>query len=128
MAAPVHETPEACVREYFAAYNRGDSKGYADTYTFPALIWYGATAEVKTSHAETIASNDAYTAARTAEGMIGSEIERMTVHPITEVAVLVHVDFMRIYKDGRRLPGRSNYTVIKTAEGWKIGGCFLPPG
>ena len=123
----VHETPEACVREYFAAYNRGDSRGYADSYIFPALIWYGATPDLKTSHAETVASNDAYSAARAAEGMVGSEIERMTVHTITEVAVLVHVDFIRLYADGRRLPGRSNYIVVKTGSGWRIGSCLLPP-
>jgi ketosteroid isomerase-like protein len=128
MSALVHETPEACVREYFAAYNRGDSKAYADTYVFPALIWYGAVPEVKTSHAETVASNDAYTAARQAEGMTGSVLRSLRVHEITAVAVLVEADFLRLYADGRRLPGRSTYTVIKTAQGWKIGGCFLPPG
>lgn len=124
---PVHETPEECVREYFASYNRGDSKGYADSYVFPALIWYGATPDLKTSHAETVASNDAYSAARKAEGMIRSEVDAVRIHPITSVAVLAHVDFTRVYADGRRLPGESHYTVVKTQNGWKIGGCFLPP-
>lgn len=123
----VHETPEACIREYFAAFNRGDSVGYADTYVFPALIWYGAKPDLRTSHAETVASNDSYAAARQAEGLIGSEIDEIRTHEITEVAVLAQVKFTRLYKDGRRLPGRSNYTVVKTQHGWKISGCFLPP-
>jgi len=117
---------ESRVREYFAAFHRGDSEAYARQWVYPACLWSGGRWSSYASPAECAAANAAYERQLRADGMAAGSIVALESTPLTESSVWVRGTFTRERSDGTLLATiRSSYVVVDTADGWRIATCLV---
>lgn len=112
------------VQAYFAAFLRGDSRAYAEQWTYPACFFSGGRWTALPDAAACRTSNDRYTAQARADGMVTGRILELTARAEGPRAAWVDGRFAREDAGGRLLlETRASYLVVRTEEGWRVAVC-----
>ena len=114
------------VREYFAAFLRGDSEAYAAQWVYPACIFSGGRWTALANPQACRESNEHYTRSARAQGMKGGRILELTARADGRDAAWVDGRFAREGAAGRVIAEtRASYLVLHTDEGWRVAVCIV---
>jgi hypothetical protein len=114
------------VRRYFAAYQRGDSAGYADCWTYPAASYSGGVWRAVATPAEMARGNDEYTRVLRERGVVGGEIVSLEVQDLGKSAAMVHGRFTRTDQTGAVVERvAANYLAVMVDGDWRVAVCVV---
>ena len=114
------------IREYFAAFERSDSAGYAAQWIYPGAFWSGGEWSVTADPIAMARNNDAYESAERAAGRASGEILELRCEPLSDSAALVHGRFSRRRADGSLIGiTEAVYTVVRRGADWKVAVCVV---
>ena len=114
------------VREYFAAFLRGDSEAYAAQWVYPACIFSGGCWTTLVNPQACRESNDRYTHSARVQGMKGGRILELSARAEGRDAAWVDGRFAREGAAGRVIAEtRASYLVLRTGEGWRVAVCVV---
>jgi hypothetical protein len=112
------------IREYFAAFLRGDSDAYAAQWVYPACIQSKGQWRALANPAACRESNENYLREAREQGMVGGRILELTARAEGADAAWVEARFSREGAAGRVIAEtRSSYLVVRTADGWRVAVC-----
>jgi hypothetical protein len=114
------------IREYFAAFQRGDSDAYAEQWVYPACFLTGGRWWTLPDPAACRESNERYHREAREQGMLGGRILELTARAEGPNAAWVEGRFSREGAAGRVLAEtRAAYLVVRTDAGWRVAVCVL---
>ena len=114
------------VREYFAAFQRGDSPGYAAQWVYPACIYSGGRWQALLNPQACRESNDRHLREARAQGMAGGRILELSARAEGPDAAWVDGRFSREGAAGRVISEtRASYLVVRSGEDWRIAVCVV---
>ena len=114
------------IREYFAAFLRGDSEAYAAQWVYPAGLFSGGRWRTLPNAAACRESNERYTREAQEQGMIGGRILELTARAEGPAAAWVDGRFSREGAAGRVIAEtRASYLVVRTDDGWRVAVCVV---
>jgi len=109
------------IREYFAAFQRGDSDAYAQQWVLAGGRW--STWLTPEACRE---SNERYHREAREQGMLGGRILELAARAEGADAAWVEGRFSREGAAGRVIAEtRAAYLVVRTDEGWRVAVCVL---
>jgi ketosteroid isomerase-like protein len=114
------------IREYFAAFQRGDSDAYAQQWVYPACFLVGGRWSTLPTPEACRESNEHYHREAREQGMLGGRILELTARAEGPDAAWVEGRFSREGAAGRVIAEtRAAYLVVRTDEGWRVAVCVL---
>ena len=115
-----------CVREYFAAFQRGDSPGYAAQWVYPACIYSKGRWQALLNAQACRESNERYVRDAREQGMKGGRVLELSARAEGPDAAWVDGRFSREGAAGRVIAEtRASYLVVRTGDGWRIAVCVV---
>lgn len=121
--------PEAAVdrvREYFAAFQRGDSHAYAAQWVYPACIFSGGEWKALPDPDSCRDSNDRYLRKLREMGVTGGRVLELTAREVGPGAAWVDGRFSREGAAGRVIAeAHAAYLVVRTGDAWRIAVCVV---
>jgi hypothetical protein len=109
------------IREYFAAFQRGDSEAYAQQWVYPACLLAGGKWTSLPDPATCRAFNERYRQQAQEQGMIDGRILELNARAEGRDAAWVEGRFSREGAAGRVIAEtRMAYLVVRTEEGWRV--------
>lgn len=115
-----------CIREYFAAFQRGDSEAYAAQWVYPACICSGGEWRTLPNPTACSESNDLYYRQAREQGMKGGRILKLTARAEGSAAAWIDGHFSREGAAGRVIAEtHASYLVVKTGDGWRVAVCVV---
>ena len=114
------------IREYFAAFQRGDSDAYAEQWVYPACFLADGRWSTLLDPVACRESNDRYHREAREQGMLGGRILELNARAEGPDAVWVEGRFSREGAAGRVIAEtRAAYLVVRTDAGWRVAVCIL---
>jgi len=114
------------VREYFAAFLRGDSEAYAAQWVYPACIHAQGRWQAMANPAACRESNDRYLREARDQGMKGGRILELNARAEGRNAAWVDGRFSREGPAGRVIAEtRASYLVVRTGDDWRVAVCVV---
>ena len=109
------------IREYFAAFQRGDAEAYAEQWIYPAGLMTGGQWTVLPDPATCREFNERRRQQAHEQGMIGGRILELNARAEGRDAAWVEGRFSREGAAGRVIAEtRIAYLVVRTEAGWRV--------
>jgi len=109
------------IREYFAAFQRGDAEAYAQQWIYPAGLMTGGQWLVLPDPETCREYNERYRQRAHEQGMIGGRILELNARAEGRDAAWVEGRFSREGAAGRVIAEtRVAYLVVRTEAGWRV--------
>ena len=114
------------IRRYFAAYQCGDSVGYAACWTYPAASFSGGVWRTVASPEEMARGNDEYTRLQRERGIVGGSIVSLEVQKIGKDAASVRGRFNRTDHAGVVIETvAATYLAVDVGGAWRVAVCVV---